>query len=228
MTGLRVLLGDADARVVVGLLTMRMLMIGAADVLFVLLALEALGMGAPGAAILNAALGAGTIVGGIITFGFVGRSRLSTVAAGGAVIWGTALAATDPPRTAAVGDRPDRGRRGRPGRRRRRRPDDPAAVDPRRGPGARVRPAGRPRDGWPGARLAAGPDPGGRHGPDVATLDLRRPPAGHGRACRGPASPRSTPGPWSRRAPSRCCARRPSSPRCRRRRWRPSPGGRSG
>ena len=82
MTGLRVLLGDPDARVVVGLLTMRMLMIGAADVLFVLLALEALGMGAPGAAILNAALGAGTIVGGIVTFGFVGRSRLSIVAAG--------------------------------------------------------------------------------------------------------------------------------------------------
>jgi MFS family permease len=94
MTGLRVLLADADARVVVGLLTMRMLMIGAADVLFVLLALEALGMGAPGAAILNAALGAGTIVGGVITFGFVGRSRLSIIAAGGAIIWGAALAAT--------------------------------------------------------------------------------------------------------------------------------------
>lgn len=94
MTGLRVLVGDPDARVVVGLLTMRMLMIGAADVLFVLLALEALGMGAPGAAILNAALGAGTIVGGIITFGFVGRSRLSIVAAGGAIAWGIALAAT--------------------------------------------------------------------------------------------------------------------------------------
>ena len=31
---------------------------------------------------------------GSITFGFVGRSRLSSVAAGGAVIWGTALAAT--------------------------------------------------------------------------------------------------------------------------------------
>ena len=94
MTGLRVLVGDPDARVVVGLLTMRMLMIGAADVLFVLLALEALGMGGPGAAVLNAALGAGTIVGGIITFGFVGRSRLSVVAAGGAIAWGVALAAT--------------------------------------------------------------------------------------------------------------------------------------
>lgn len=90
--GLRVLLADPDARVVVGLLSMRMLIIGAADVLFVLLALEVLGMGAPGAAVLNAALGAGTIVGGIITFGFVGRSRLSVVAAAGAIVWGLALA----------------------------------------------------------------------------------------------------------------------------------------
>jgi len=94
MTGLRVLVADPDARVVVGLLSMRMVVIGAADVLFVLLALEALGMGPPGAAILNAALGAGTIVGGIITFGFVGRTRLSAVAAGGAIAWGVALACT--------------------------------------------------------------------------------------------------------------------------------------
>jgi predicted MFS family arabinose efflux permease len=90
--GLRVLLGDPDARVVVGLLSMRMLIIGAADVLFVLMALEILGMGAPGAGILNAALGAGTIAGGIVTFGFVGRSRLAAVAAVGAVAWGSMLA----------------------------------------------------------------------------------------------------------------------------------------
>jgi MFS family permease len=92
MEGLRVLLGDPDARVVVGLLSMRMLVIGSADVLFVLLALEVLGMGPPGAGILNAALGAGTIVGGIATFGFVGRSRLAAVAAIGAVAWGAMLA----------------------------------------------------------------------------------------------------------------------------------------
>jgi MFS family permease len=92
--GLGVLLADPDARVVVGLLSMRMLIIGAADVLFVLLALEALGMGAPGAAVLNAALGAGTIIGGIVTLGFVGRSRLSMAAAAGAVAWGLALAGT--------------------------------------------------------------------------------------------------------------------------------------
>ena len=90
--GLRVLLGDPDARVVVGLLSMRMLVIGAADVLFVLLALEVLGMGPPGAGILNAALGAGTIVGGIATFAFVGRSRLALIAAVGAVAWGSMLA----------------------------------------------------------------------------------------------------------------------------------------
>ena len=92
LAGLRILLGDADARVVVGLLTMRMVVIGAADVLFVLLALQVLGMGPPGAGILNAALGAGTILGGIVTFGFVGRSRLAAVAAIGAIAWGASLA----------------------------------------------------------------------------------------------------------------------------------------
>ena len=91
LAGLRILLGDADARVVVGLLTMRMVVIGAADVLFVLLALQVLGMGPPGAGILNAALGAGTIIGGIVTFGFVGRSRLAAVAAIGAIAWGVSL-----------------------------------------------------------------------------------------------------------------------------------------
>ena len=91
LAGLRILLGDADARVVVGLLTMRMVVIGAADVLFVLLALQVLGMGPPGAGILNAALGAGTILGGIVTFGFVGRSRLAAVAAIGAIAWGVSL-----------------------------------------------------------------------------------------------------------------------------------------
>ncbi len=93
LSGLRVLLADPDARVVVGLLSMRMLIIGAADVLFVLLALEVLGMGTPGPAILNAALGAGAIVGGLITLGFVGRSRLALVAAAGAIAWGACFSA---------------------------------------------------------------------------------------------------------------------------------------
>ena len=92
LAGLRVIVADRDARLVVGLLTVRMLMIGAADVLFVLLALDLLGTGEPGAGILAGALGAGAILGGAATFTIVGRSRLAAVAAAGAVAWGIGLA----------------------------------------------------------------------------------------------------------------------------------------
>ncbi|HEX7347509.1 MAG TPA: MFS transporter, partial [Candidatus Limnocylindrales bacterium] len=93
LAGLRVILQDADARVLVGLMTVRMLAIGCCDVLFVLLALESLGTGEPGAAILSAALGAGSMLGGAATFSIVGRARLAAVAAVGAVAWGLGIAA---------------------------------------------------------------------------------------------------------------------------------------
>ena len=90
--GLRTVLRDPDARLIVGLSTIRMVVIGAADVLFVLVALDLLGTGEPGAAVLNAAVGAGTIAGGALAFALVGRSDLARIAAIGAVAWGIAAA----------------------------------------------------------------------------------------------------------------------------------------
>jgi MFS family permease len=92
LAGLTTVLGDRDARLIVGLLTARMIVIGAADVLFVLLALGLLGMGEPGAGVLNAALGAGTIAGGALGFALVGRERLAIVALLGSLAWGLAIA----------------------------------------------------------------------------------------------------------------------------------------
>lgn len=92
VTGLRTVAADRDARLVVGLLTVRMVIIGSADVLFVLMALELLGTGDPGAGILNAALGAGTIVGGAVTVALIGRGGLASIAAAGALLWGASLA----------------------------------------------------------------------------------------------------------------------------------------
>jgi MFS family permease len=92
LAGLRVIAGDRDARLVVGLLTTRMLLTGAADVLFVLLALDLLAMGEPGAGILAGALGAGAMVGGATTFAIVGRARMAVVFAVGAAAWGLSLA----------------------------------------------------------------------------------------------------------------------------------------
>jgi hypothetical protein len=93
LAGSRTVLRDADARLIVGLLTVRMVVIGGADVLFVLVALELLQTGESGAALLNAALGAGTIAGGALAFALVGRTDLARSTALGAVVWGIAAAA---------------------------------------------------------------------------------------------------------------------------------------
>ncbi len=91
--GLRALLSSADTRLVVALLGLRMLTVGAMDVLFVLLALEVFNTGEAGAGILNAALGLGTIVGGAASFVLVGRQRLAPALAVAALAWGLALVA---------------------------------------------------------------------------------------------------------------------------------------
>lgn len=90
--GIAIVARDRDARLIVGLLTAGFLMIGSADVLFVLLAMDLLGIGEPGAGVLAAALGAGTMAGGALAFGLIGQRRLATVAAGGALAWGLGIA----------------------------------------------------------------------------------------------------------------------------------------
>jgi hypothetical protein len=91
--GLRTVAADPDARLIVGLLTAGMVMAGAADVLFVLFALDLLEMGESGVGILAAGFGVGSIVAGGLTFALVGRIHLAAVAAAGALAWGLALAA---------------------------------------------------------------------------------------------------------------------------------------
>jgi hypothetical protein len=94
LAGLRVVAADADARLIVGLLTARMVIIGSADVLFVLMAFELLHSGQSGVGILSAALGAGTIASGAITLVLLGRGGLAIVALVGALAWAAALLAT--------------------------------------------------------------------------------------------------------------------------------------
>jgi MFS family permease len=66
-----------DTRLVVAILSLKMVVSGALDVLFVLLAFEVFRIGGSGAGLLNAALGLGVIVGGAATFAVVGRQRLA-------------------------------------------------------------------------------------------------------------------------------------------------------
>lgn len=94
LAGLRTIAADPDGRLVVGLMTARMVMIGAADVIFVFMAFELIGSGQVGVGILSAALGAGAIVGGATTIIVAGRGRFHIVAAVGAAAWGIALVAS--------------------------------------------------------------------------------------------------------------------------------------
>ncbi len=89
--GLQTLASNPDAALVVGLLSVRQLVLGALDVLYVLLAMEVLGTGEPGAGVLNAAMGLGAIAGGALTFTLAGRRRLAPALAGGAIAVGFAI-----------------------------------------------------------------------------------------------------------------------------------------
>lgn len=89
--GFRVLARDHNARLIVAIMSARMLLIGVMDVLTVLLALELFDTGESGASILNAALGTGTIVGGLVAFSLIGRRQLSVVVLAAALLWSLAL-----------------------------------------------------------------------------------------------------------------------------------------
>jgi MFS family permease len=91
LAGLREITRNADTRLLAMALGLRMVVGGAMDVLFVLLALDVLRTGSSGAAVLSAALGAGTVLGGAATFALVGRQRLAPALAASAVTLGLAL-----------------------------------------------------------------------------------------------------------------------------------------
>lgn len=75
--------------------------IGALDVLVVVLAIDVLGLGEPGAGYLNAAFGVGGILGGVVALGLVGRRRLAGPLGQSAVLWGVAFLALAATTTAA-------------------------------------------------------------------------------------------------------------------------------
>jgi len=92
--GIRLVSRDADQRLLVLMLGARFVMIGAIDVLLVLLAIEVLGIGGSGAGYLTAAAGLGGVVGGALTIILVGRGRLSPWLVVGAMVFGLGLLGT--------------------------------------------------------------------------------------------------------------------------------------
>jgi MFS family permease len=89
--GLRVVAHEPGPRSLVWLLTVEAIAIGALDVLYVVLAVGVLHHGGGTAGYLNAAFGAGGVVGVAATAALVGRRRLAPALLGGLALWAAAL-----------------------------------------------------------------------------------------------------------------------------------------
>jgi len=90
-TALAVLAREPAARLLVGVLASQYVLIGALDVLFVVLAIGVLDLGGSGAGYLNAAFGAGGVLGIGVTVTLVGRRRLAPPLALGAAVFSGAF-----------------------------------------------------------------------------------------------------------------------------------------
>jgi hypothetical protein len=93
LRGVRVLRAEAESRDLVLLVFGEQVMLGAADLLYVLVALDLLALGNSWVGYLNAAFGAGGVVGASLAAMLVGRPRLVPPLIWSAVVWGAAFAA---------------------------------------------------------------------------------------------------------------------------------------
>ena len=92
LEGFQVLRDEPQARLLVGLLGSQWVAIGMLDVLYVVLAIGTLGMGQGGAGYLNAAFGAGGVLGIAFTASLVGRARLMPAVMFSLGVWAVAFA----------------------------------------------------------------------------------------------------------------------------------------
>src|SRR5581483_6397976 len=92
LAGARTVAEERGPRALVWLLGIEALGIGALDVLYVVLAVAVLHHGGGTAGYLNAAFGAGGVLGVAVTVALVGRRRLAPALIGGILVWAGALA----------------------------------------------------------------------------------------------------------------------------------------
>ena len=93
MDGFGVLLRERQPRAVLSVLGAAAVMWGALDVFIVVLALDVLSLGESGVGFLNAALGAGGLLGAALSVSLVGRRGLAGPLGLGVLLWSVALAA---------------------------------------------------------------------------------------------------------------------------------------
>ena len=91
VAGFRTLAREPAPRLIVGLLALQYVVWGAFDILAVVLAIQVLGIGEAGAGYLNAAFGAGGVIGAAVTVTLVGRRRLAPSLAAGLLLWGASF-----------------------------------------------------------------------------------------------------------------------------------------
>jgi MFS family permease len=89
--GLRIVACEPGPRALVWLLVLEAVAIGALDVLYVVLAIGVLHHGGSTAGYLNAAFGAGGVLGIVATVALVGRARLGPALVAGLALWALAL-----------------------------------------------------------------------------------------------------------------------------------------
>lgn len=89
--GFGLLLAEERPRVILALVVAADVLWGALDVLLVVLALDVLLLGEPGVGYLNAAIGAGGLLGALLSVTLIGRSRLALPFATGIVVWAVPL-----------------------------------------------------------------------------------------------------------------------------------------
>jgi MFS family permease len=100
LAGLRILRREAATRALVLVIAAEHLAIGALDVLVVVLAISALGLGSPAAGYLNAAFGLGATAGAMAAVGLIGARSIARPLIGAAVAWGVAFVVLGAVRTA--------------------------------------------------------------------------------------------------------------------------------
>ena len=147
---------SSASREVVIVLVATFLMIGAFDVLAVVLALGSLGIGGSGAGYLTATHGAGAVAGALASFALVGRARLVPVMIGAALLAAIAFCSSGIETSILVASSSPRCRASREACSRHR-SDASAARHLYRTAGARLCVQGGPHDGRMGARLGHRP-----------------------------------------------------------------------
>lgn len=89
--GFGLLIEEHRPRTVLALLGAAAILWGALDILLVVLALDLLAIGEPGIGYLNAAIGAGGLLGSALSVSLIGRSRLAAPFAAGIALWALPL-----------------------------------------------------------------------------------------------------------------------------------------